>query len=115
VTAALASKWTCDGCGVSISHVDGGETPLPDAWIRSSEGTFCLGCRRERAAEAALSAAPADSPRDARAALRRAGIIEFEVRRAPDRTDRAIANVCNSSAPAVAAARRRLQLGQGQR
>jgi hypothetical protein len=74
---------------------------------------FCLGCRRQQAAEAALEAAPADTSRDKRATLRRAGLIEFEVRRAPNRTDRTIAQACSSSAVAVAAARRRMQLAEG--
>jgi hypothetical protein len=113
MAVASASKWTCDGCGVSVSRVDGERIPLPDTWTSSAEGRFCLGCRRQRAAEAALEAAPPDTSRDKRATIRRAGLIEFEVRRAPDRTDRTIANACSSSAPAVAAARRRLQLGEG--
>jgi hypothetical protein len=60
-----------------------------------------------------MDAAPSDSDRDARAKLRRAGLIEFEVRRTPDRTDGSIARACRTSAGAVAAARRRLQLRKG--
>jgi hypothetical protein len=105
-----ASKWTCAGCGVSAGRIDGGPAPLPECWISSAEGDFCLACRRQRAADAALEAAPEDCDRDARAKLRRAGLIEFEVRRAPDRTDGVIAKACRSSAAAVATARRRLQL-----
>lgn len=103
-----AKKWTCSSCGVSVSQIDGGSTPLPDSWASCTEGDFCLTCRRERAAEAALDAAPSDSGRDARAKLRRAGLIEFEVRRTPDRTDGSIAKSCRTSAQAVAAARDRL-------
>jgi hypothetical protein len=103
-----ARKWTCDSCGVAVSRIDGNPTPLPDSWARSAEGDFCLTCRRERAAEAALDAAPSDSDRDARAKLRRAGLIEFEVRRMPDRTDGSIAKACRTSVGAVAAARDRL-------
>jgi hypothetical protein len=101
-------KWTCDGCGVSVSRIDGGPAPLPDSWVRCTEGHFCLTCRRDRAAEAALAAAPGDTDRDARAKLRRTGLIEFEVRRTPDRTDGSIAKACRTSARAVAAARDRL-------
>ncbi len=108
-----ARKWTCAGCGVSASRIDGKRTPLPDSWTSSAEGDFCLSCRRQRAAEAALDAAPEDSGRDARAKLRRAGLIEFEVRRTPDRTDGSIAKACRSSASAVAAARRRLHMREG--
>jgi hypothetical protein len=105
-----AAKWTCDGCGVSASRADGRPVSLPDCWARSAEGTLCLLCRRERAAEEALAAAPNDSPLATRAALRREALIEFEVRRRPGHTDGAIAKTCRSSVSAVAAARRRLQL-----
>jgi hypothetical protein len=105
-----AVKWTCDGCGVTVSRMDGSRAPFPDAWAVSAEGAFCLGCRRERAADAALEAAPAGSDRTARAKLRRDGMIEFEVRRTPELTDGAIARTCRSSAAAVAAARRRVDL-----
>jgi hypothetical protein len=107
----LAKKWTCDGCGVTVSHVDGEPMQLPDAWISSAEGRFCLICRRERAAEAALGSAP-DSPMPvgARAKLRRAALIEFEVSRTPDQSDGTIARACRTSVTAVTQARRRLRL-----
>jgi hypothetical protein len=113
MAGASARRWSCDGCGVAVSRVDGMPMQLPDTWTTSAEGMFCLGCRRKQAAEAALEAAPANTSRDKRATLRRAGVIEFEVRRAPNRTDRTIAQVCSSSAMAVAAARRRMQLDEG--
>lgn len=105
-----ARKWTCDQCGVSASRIDGEPTPLPDAWTISPEGQYCLSCRRERAGNAALESAPSDSPNDTRAKLRRTALIEFEVHRAPDHSDGAIAKVCRTSAAAVAKARSRLQL-----
>jgi hypothetical protein len=108
--AATAAKWTCDGCGVSVSRIDGERAALPDTWVTSAAGSFCLRCRRDRAADAALESAAADSPVDVRAKLRRAALIEFEVRRVPDRADRRIAEACRSSAAAVAKARERLQL-----
>ena len=111
--SSCASKWTCAECGVSTSRIDGRQAPLPDSWTSSAEGDFCLACRRQRAAEAALDAAPSGSGRDVRAKLRRAGLIEFEVRRTPGLTDGTIAKACRSSAVAVAAARRRLQLHDG--
>ncbi len=107
--SVTASKWTCAGCSVSVSRIDGAPAPLPDSWASSAEGDFCLTCRRQRAAEAALDAAPSDCDRDTRAKLRRAGLIEFEVRRTPDLTDGMIAKACRATAPAVSAARRRLQ------
>jgi hypothetical protein len=104
-----AKKWTCTGCGVTVSRIDGGPVRLPDTWADSGEGTFCLICRRERAALAALAAAP-DSPLEERARLRRTALIEFEVSRRPDHADGAIARACRSSVSAVAAARKRLNL-----
>jgi hypothetical protein len=109
-TATQAKKWTCDHCGVSVSQMGGESVELPDTWITSSEGTYCLICRRERAAQAALEAAPENSPLEERAKLRRAALIEFEVSRRPDHGDGAIAKACRSSVSAVAAARVRLKL-----
>jgi hypothetical protein len=107
---STAKKWTCDRCGVSVSRIDGERTALPDTWTSSAVGRFCLTCRRERAAEAALEAAPGDTTRDARVRLRRAAVIEFELRRTPDHADNAIARACRTSVPAVAEARRRLHM-----
>lgn len=104
-TVQTARKWTCDRCGVSVSQLDGARVPFPESWTVAADGSFCLTCRRERAAEAALDAAPADCSNDARAKLRRAGLVEFEVRRAPDRADNAIAKACHTSASAVVTAR----------
>jgi hypothetical protein len=103
--ASTARRWTCDRCGVTVSRIGGERAPLPESWITGAEGSFCLTCRRERAGEEALEAAPADCGSDARAKARRSGLLEFEVRRAPDRADNAIAKACHTSASAVAAAR----------
>jgi hypothetical protein len=105
-----AKKWTCERCGVSVTRIDGGKAVLPDSWAASSEGCFCLGCRRDRAAEAALEAAPSDATRDVRMRLRRSAVIEFELRRTPECADNAIAKACRSSVPAVAEVRDRLSL-----
>ncbi len=110
-TQIKARKWTCDGCGVSASQAStASRRRSPTTWISSADGHFCLVCRRERAAEAALDAAPSDSPVDARAKLRRAALIEFEVSRTPDIADGTIARACRTSVSAVTRARRRLQL-----
>ncbi len=109
-TQSIAKKWTCEGCGVSAGRIDGESVPMPSTWVSSAEGIFCLICRRERAAEAALDAAPSDSPVGERAKLRRAALIEFEVSRTPDHTDGIIARACRTSVSAVTRARRRLEL-----
>jgi hypothetical protein len=106
---ATATKWTCDGCGMTVRRMDGSETALPDDWDHAEQGLICLLCRRDLAAEEAIASAP-DSPIGVRAELRRAALIEFEVRRNPDHPDGVIARTCRSSAPAVAKARRRLGL-----
>jgi hypothetical protein len=103
---AEAKKWTCEGCGVSAGSIDGKPVPMPSVWANSTEGIFCLVCRRERAAEAALDAVPNDSPIAERAKVRRAALIEFEV----SRTDGIIARACRTSVSAVTRARRRLEL-----
>ena len=109
-TPAMAKKWTCAGCGVSASRLGGESVPLPDTWASTGDGLFCLVCRRDRAAEAALEAAPSGSPVAARAKLRRAALIEFEVSRTPDHPDGIIARACRTSVSAVSRARRNLDL-----
>ena len=106
-TEAVASRWTCQECGVAVSWADGHRGPLPDGWSDSADGLFCLKCRRERVAEAA--APPEEGNREERAKLRRASLIEFEVRRTPDRPNNQIAKACRSSVVAVAAARERIE------
>ncbi|HEY1284978.1 MAG TPA: hypothetical protein VGF04_02715 [Solirubrobacterales bacterium] len=86
---------------------------LPDNWASSVGGELCLGCRRQRAAEAAIDTAPSGTSVTDRAKLGRAGMVEFEVRRTPNLTDNSIARSCGASAAAVAAARRRLNLKAG--
>jgi hypothetical protein len=109
MTVTTAKKWTCDQCGVTVRHLGGDKVELPDSWADSSEGTYCLLCRRERAAQAALEAAPEGSRED-RAKLRRAALVEFEVRRRPGHGNGEIAKACRSSVAAVVAARKRLKL-----
>ncbi len=103
--ARTACKWTCDRCGVSVARIDGGAATLPESWTTGADGRFCLTCRRDRAGEAALEEAPVDSSNATRVKVRRSGLLEFEVRRAPDRADNEIAKACHTSASAVAAAR----------
>ena len=103
-----ASAWTCDGCGVSASRLDGQTAAQPSSWANSKEGRFCLACRRDRAGEIALGDAPVDCSRRERLRIRRTGLIEFEVRRSPDSLDRRIANSLGTSTSAVAAVRRDL-------
>jgi hypothetical protein len=105
-----AKRWVCDGCGVSLGQMGGEKVALPESWTSDKHGTFCLLCRRDRAAQAALDDAPADCGLEERAKLRRSALIEFEVRRRPGHGDGEIAKACRSSVAAVAAARRRLKI-----
>ena len=106
-----ATKWTCDGCGLIVSQMDGSRTEHPEDWVHADQGLICLLCRRDLAAEEAIASAPG-SPIGVRAELRRAALIEFEVLRNPDHPDGVIARTCRSSAPAVAKARKRLGLAE---
>jgi hypothetical protein len=110
MSTATAKKWTCDECGVTVSRAGGEKVELPESWDATKEGTFCLLCRRERAARAALADAPKDSGLEDRAKLRRAALVEFEVRRRPNHGNGEIAKACRSSVAAVVAARKRLKI-----
>jgi len=110
MSATTAKKWTCDQCGVSVSRLGGEKVALPESWDACKEGTFCLNCRRDRAAQAALDAAPENSALEERAKLRRAALVEFEVRRRPSHGNGEIAKACRSSVAAVVAARKRLKI-----
>lgn len=109
MSTITAKKWTCNQCGVSVSRVGGEQVELPASWSSSKEGTFCLLCRRERAAQAALDDAPQGSLEE-RAKLRRTALVEFEVRRRPGHGNGEIAKACRSSIAAVVAARKRLKI-----
>ena len=110
MSTMTANKWTCDQCGVIVSRAGGDKVELPASWTTSKEGTFCLLCRRERAAQAALEAAPKDCGLEDRAKLRRAALVEFEVQRRPSHGNGESANACRSSVAAVGAARKRLKI-----
>ncbi len=112
-TAVLSRRWTCSGCAMAVGRIDGQPVTLPENWERGPDGTFCLTCRRQRAADAARDEAPTGCSAEARAKARRAGLIEFEVRRTPTLTDSTIARACHTSALAVAAARKRLDIDRG--
>jgi hypothetical protein len=114
MTTALKTpmpSWTCDRCAVTIRWMAGQERQEPPAgWSVEDGGTHCLSCRRALAAEAACGVAEAALSRQDRAKLRSQALIEFEVKRSPDRPNGEIAKALSCSVPAVAKARERLGL-----
>lgn len=110
MSVPTAKKWTCDQCGVTVSRAGGEKVELPASWDTCQDGIFCLLCRRDRAAQAALEKAPQGSGIADRAKLRRAALVEFEVRRRPRHGNGEIAKACRSSVAAVVAARKRLKI-----
>lgn len=106
-------SWTCERCEVTVSWLPGSDTPkLPTGWTDDKKGTYCLLCRRALAAEAALDDAPSNTTRENRAKLRSAALIEFEIKRDPERGNGEIARACRSSVPAVVKARKRLGIAE---
>jgi hypothetical protein len=106
----VTPSWTCDRCAVNIRWMAGQEREAPPAgWSVGKSGTHCLSCRRALAAEAACATADAGSTREDRAKLRNQALIEFEVRRAPERPNGEIAKALSCSVPAVVKARQRLE------
>jgi hypothetical protein len=100
---------TCDGCAVTVSWMEGAErTGLPANWVRDKSGTYCLLCRRTKAADDALEGAPENASREQRAKLRANAVLEFEVLRDPERPNGEIAKACRASVPAVLRARERV-------
>lgn len=103
------SRWVCGRCAVSVGRIDGVPAPRPTTWTKSDEGTFCLGCSRALAGEAAIDSASPDCSSEERVRIRRSAVIEFEVRRCPDSGDRQIAQSCRTSASAVKTVRSLLE------
>lgn len=106
--ASAQTSWTCERCGVTASWMPGATGDgRPVDWSQNDAGTHCLGCRRSIAGEASLEAADVISLAD-RAKARAAGVVEFEIRRTPERSNGQIARACRTSVPAVIKARVRI-------
>src|SRR3954454_11683517 len=104
-----AVKWNCARCSVSVGRIDGRRAALPTGWTEAGGRTFCLLCSRALAGDEAMDSAPADSSREDLIRLRRAALIEFEIRRSPDTPNRTIARSCQTSTGAVTAVRAALR------
>ena len=108
-TAPTAAEWTCAGCEMTSRWLAGSRPPnLPPNWVREKGDYYCLACRRQRAAEAGVAAAPASITAEQRVQVRRTALIEFEIERDPERTNGEIARVARCSVPAVVKVRKQL-------
>jgi hypothetical protein len=105
-----AVRWSCARCSVSVGRMDGAAAGLPPNWTSTGGSTYCLGCSRALAGDAALDAAPDVTSRDEQVRLRREGQIRFEIDRAPLAPDRTIAQACHTSPKTVASVRNALDL-----
>jgi hypothetical protein len=84
------------------------EGTMPPNWAREADGShYCLACQREQAIDAALAEA-SDAGTEARAKLRSTAVVEFEIKRDPERTEGEIAKAASTSVAAVRKARERL-------
>jgi hypothetical protein len=106
---ADACRWSCARCAVSVGRMDGEPSVLPPSWSQLDDETFCLTCSRARAGEAAMESAPDASSREERVRLRRTALIEFEIGRVPEASNRVVALACRTSGAAVAAVRDRME------
>ena len=106
---AATETWTCDRCAVTVKWAVGHKPPaLPAHWSDSDGSLYCLGCRRERAAEAGVEGLPEGTTLERRVQLKGRARVEFEVERDPDRGDGEIAKACHSTVAGVKKARERL-------
>jgi hypothetical protein len=108
-TVEPAPDWTCSRCEVTVSWMAEVERPeLPTTWVRDGDELYCLTCRRDLAAEAALDALDETASAERRQKAESRARIEFEMKRRPEREDRRIAQACHTSVKAVKQARVRL-------
>jgi hypothetical protein len=111
MTAEPAADWTCDRCEVTVSWTADTEVPaLPGTWIREGDELYCLGCRRERAGEAALVELDEATSVERRHQVETRARVEFEMKRRPEREDGRIAKACHTNVKTVQKARVRLGL-----
>ena len=106
-----AEAWTCARCKVTTRWMPGHDCRRPATWIEDDGSLYCLMCQRALAAEAGAEGAVEGTTSERRAQLRAAALVDFEVRRDPDRTNGEIARAIRTSVPAVLKARRRLEAG----
>jgi hypothetical protein len=108
-TIEAPADWTCARCEVTVSWMADVERPeLPATWIEEDGELYCLGCRRERAGEAAVAGLDDSVTPKRRGQIESRARIEFEMKRRPESHDSRIAKACGTSIKAVRQARVRL-------
>jgi hypothetical protein len=101
--------WTCTACAVTAFYAPGSERSGPPAgWTRKADAWHCLACRREAVVERALREAEVEGSTHTAAWLKRRALADFELRRNPDRRDKAIGNLIGQPANAITEVRREL-------
>jgi hypothetical protein len=101
--------WTCGRCGMNVSLMPGvaQESDFPAGWQRVNGVGYCLSCSRKRAGEEKAAALSSEDLADLlRASVE--GRIEFELGRAPDRSDSRVARACGTNVTMVRGVRERL-------
>jgi hypothetical protein len=105
---------TCARCQMTTRWMAGHEhAGPPAAWVTVDGDLYCLTCQRALAAEAGSSTAPEDSTTASRAKMRAVALVEFEIKRDPERSNGQIARAIHTSVPAVIKARQRLEAAAG--
>ncbi len=107
-TDADVMERTCARCEMTTTWIPRSKKEkVPANWITKNGQGYCLACRRELAVDDALEEMGTDAPA-ARAKIRSQAVVEFEIRRDPDRRDGDIARAARCSVMAVSKARKRL-------
>ena len=104
---AIAER-TCARCEMTTTWIPRSKKEkVPANWIIKNGQGYFLACRRELAVDEALADMGEDAPA-VRAKIRSQAVVEFEIRRDPDRRDGDIARAARCSVMAVSKARKRL-------
>ncbi len=103
------SERICSRCEMRTRWIASEEAATaPPNWVENGNNAYCLMCRRELAVQDALEEMGPDAPAEGRAKIRSQAVLEFEIRRDPDRRDGEIARAAQCSVMAVSKARKRL-------
>jgi hypothetical protein len=107
---APTAETTCARCGVTSRWMAGHEcADHPPSWAIDGGEAYCLACRRERAGEAGVAAAPDGTASGDLIKARQAAVIAFEIARLPERSNGEIAKAARCSPMAVVKVRKRLE------